>query len=44
MALATFKGGIHPPDKKEFSKGRAISPAKPPNENKIGTATIFLFL
>ncbi|MBZ0157406.1 MAG: electron transport complex subunit RsxC [Alphaproteobacteria bacterium] len=30
MALATFKGGIHPPDKKELSKAKAISPAKPP--------------
>lgn len=30
MALATFKGGIHPPDKKELSKDRPISPAKSP--------------
>ncbi|HEX8949951.1 MAG TPA: electron transport complex subunit RsxC [Dissulfurispiraceae bacterium] len=30
MSLATFKGGIHPPDKKELSKDKAISPAKPP--------------
>lgn len=30
MALATFKGGIHPPDKKELSKDRAITPAKSP--------------
>jgi electron transport complex protein RnfC len=30
MALATFKGGIHPPDKKELSKDKKISPAKPP--------------
>src|SRR5208337_901802 len=32
MSLATFKGGIHPPDKKELSKGRAISPATPPKK------------
>lgn len=30
MALATFKGGIHPPDKKELAKDRPISAAKPP--------------
>jgi len=30
MALATFKGGIHPPDKKELSKDRPISEAKSP--------------
>lgn len=30
MALATFKGGIHPPDKKELSKDKKISPTKPP--------------
>lgn len=30
MALATFKGGIHPPDKKELSKDKTISPTKPP--------------
>jgi electron transport complex protein RnfC len=30
MALATFKGGIHPPDKKELSKDKNISPTKPP--------------
>lgn len=30
MSLATFKGGIHPPDKKELSKDKIISPAKPP--------------
>ncbi|MFA4830260.1 MAG: electron transport complex subunit RsxC [Thermodesulfovibrionales bacterium] len=30
MALATFKGGIHPPDKKELAKDRPISEAKPP--------------
>ncbi|MBF0506133.1 MAG: electron transport complex subunit RsxC [Nitrospirae bacterium] len=29
MSLATFIGGIHPPDKKELSKDKAISPAKP---------------
>ena len=32
MALATFKGGIHPPDKKELSKSKAISPTKPPKK------------
>ncbi|MBI3592458.1 MAG: electron transport complex subunit RsxC, partial [Nitrospirae bacterium] len=32
MSLATFKGGIHPPDKKELSKDKAISPAKPPKK------------
>ncbi|MCL4537782.1 MAG: electron transport complex subunit RsxC [Nitrospirae bacterium] len=30
MALATFKGGIHPPDKKELSKEKIISTTKPP--------------
>lgn len=30
MALATFKGGIHPLDKKELSKDKKISPTKPP--------------
>ena len=30
MALATFKGGIHPPDKKELAKDRAIKEAKSP--------------
>jgi len=30
MALATFQGGIHPPDKKELSKAKAISSTKPP--------------
>lgn len=30
MSLATFKGGIHPPDKKEISKGAAIEKAKAP--------------
>lgn len=30
MALATFKGGIHPPDKKELAKDRPISKAKSP--------------
>ncbi|MDO9288006.1 MAG: electron transport complex subunit RsxC [Thermodesulfovibrionales bacterium] len=30
MALATFKGGIHPPDKKELAKDRPISEAKSP--------------
>lgn len=29
MSLATFRGGIHPPDKKELSKDKPISPAKP---------------
>lgn len=32
MSLATFQGGIHPPDKKELSKAKAISPAKPPKK------------
>jgi len=30
MALATFKGGIHPPDKKDIAKNRAIKEAKSP--------------
>jgi electron transport complex protein RnfC len=30
MSLATFRGGIHPPDRKELSRGAAITPAKPP--------------
>ncbi|BCB97326.1 electron transport complex subunit C [Dissulfurispira thermophila] len=30
MATATFKGGIHPPDKKELSKDKNILPTKPP--------------
>lgn len=30
MGLATFKGGIHPPDKKSLAAGSAISEAKPP--------------
>lgn len=30
MSLATFKGGIHPPDKKELSKDKPISNPKPP--------------
>lgn len=30
MSLATFRGGIHPPDMKELSKGSALSRAKPP--------------
>ncbi|MBI4691251.1 MAG: electron transport complex subunit RsxC [Nitrospirae bacterium] len=30
MALATFKGGIHPPDKKELSKNAPITEAKSP--------------
>ncbi|MCC6347707.1 MAG: electron transport complex subunit RsxC [Nitrospirales bacterium] len=38
MALATFKGGIHPPDKKELSKAKAISPAKPPKRVVIPLA------
>ncbi len=32
MSLATFMGGIHPPDKKELSKDKAISPVKPPKK------------
>jgi electron transport complex protein RnfC len=31
MALATFKGGVHPPDKKELSKGAAITPCSQPD-------------
>ena len=38
MPLATFKGGIHPPDKKELSKGRAISNTKPPKRVVIPLA------
>jgi electron transport complex protein RnfC len=30
MGLATFKGGVHPPDKKELSEGAAIEQAKVP--------------
>jgi electron transport complex protein RnfC len=30
MSLATFKGGIHPPDRKELSKGAALVRAKVP--------------
>ncbi|MDI6801394.1 MAG: electron transport complex subunit RsxC [Thermodesulfovibrionales bacterium] len=32
MALATFKGGIHPPDKKELSKDKPISIVRPPKK------------
>lgn len=38
MGLATFKGGIHPPDKKELSKDRAIVPTKPPKKVVIPLA------
>ncbi|MFZ5998749.1 MAG: electron transport complex subunit RsxC [Nitrospirota bacterium] len=38
MSLATFKGGIHPPDKKELSKDKAISFAKPPKRVVIPLA------
>jgi electron transport complex protein RnfC len=31
MSLATFKGGIHPPDKKELSKDAAITPVSAPD-------------
>jgi electron transport complex protein RnfC len=30
MSLATFKGGVHPPDRKELSKGAAIEKSKAP--------------
>lgn len=30
MGLSTFARGIHPPDKKELSKDKAIQPARPP--------------
>ncbi len=30
MSLATFKGGIHPPDRKEYSKEAALATPKPP--------------
>ncbi len=30
MALATFKGGIHPPDKKELAANKPITAASPP--------------
>ncbi|MBI4823392.1 MAG: electron transport complex subunit RsxC [Nitrospirae bacterium] len=30
MSLATFKGGIHPPDKKKLSAESPIQPTKPP--------------
>jgi len=32
MGLATFRGGIHPPDKKELSKDRAIALTEPPKK------------
>jgi electron transport complex protein RnfC len=32
MLLATFRGGIHPPDRKELSKDKAISDVKPPKK------------
>ncbi len=38
MAIATFKGGIHPSDKKELSKDKAISPTKPPKRVVIPLA------
>lgn len=38
MSLATFKGGIHPPDKKDLSKDRYISSAKPPKRVVIPLA------
>lgn len=30
MGMMTFKGGIHPPDRKELSKDKPIQPALPP--------------
>ncbi|HMK43394.1 MAG TPA: electron transport complex subunit RsxC [Dissulfurispiraceae bacterium] len=30
MGLATFRGGVHPPDKKELAKQSAITPTRPP--------------
>lgn len=30
LAIATFRGGIHPPDKKELSAGAPITQARPP--------------
>ena len=30
MGLATFKGGVHPPEKKELSSGSSLSPLAPP--------------
>ncbi|MFA5353076.1 MAG: electron transport complex subunit RsxC [Thermodesulfovibrionales bacterium] len=38
MALATFSGGIHPPDKKELSKDKAITPTRPPKRVVIPLA------
>jgi electron transport complex protein RnfC len=35
MALATFKGGIHPPDKKELSKDKSLISAKAPKRALI---------
>ncbi|MBF0557921.1 MAG: electron transport complex subunit RsxC [Nitrospirae bacterium] len=32
MSLATFRGGIHPPDKKELSKDKVITPARQPKK------------
>jgi electron transport complex protein RnfC len=30
MGLATFRGGIHPPERKELSREASLSPVKPP--------------
>lgn len=35
MGLLTFRGGIHPPDKKELSKACPITPQKPPKKVTI---------
>jgi electron transport complex protein RnfC len=32
MAPATFKGGIHPPDKKELSRDKVVTPTRPPKK------------
>src|SRR5512139_3591272 len=35
MGLMTFKGGIHPPDKKELSKNKPITPTPPPKRGVV---------
>ncbi len=38
MGIATFRGGIHPPDKKELSKDKSIVPSRPPKKVVIPLA------
>lgn len=35
MSIKTFKGGIHPPDRKEFSKDKAIEVLMPKEDSEI---------